>query len=146
VLAKTASSTGKKDSAMPVLAQRPIHLAADGLATEEPPYTGPEWFTSYDARHPCDDAGDRLVVQFSFTQSWAIWEVHPFGAEVVLCIAGNLTLIQRHPDGEERRLALGPGDYAINPPGVWHTVDIAEGAEATCVFMTSGRGTEHRPR
>ena len=40
--------------------------------------------------------------------------------------------------------APAPGDYAINPAGVWHTADTATGAN--CVFITTGIGTEHRPR
>lgn len=36
------------------------------------------------------------------------------------------------------------GEYAINAPGVWHTADVE--TEVTCVFITAGLGTEHRPR
>ena len=43
-----------------------------------------------------------------------------------------------------RSVALARGDYAINPPGTWHTADV-EG-EATALFITAGWGTEHRPR
>ncbi len=43
-----------------------------------------------------------------------------------------------------RSITLGAGDYAINPPGVWHTADIAEAA--TALFITAGFGTEHKPR
>ena len=41
-------------------------------------------------------------------------------------------------------VTLGPGDYAINPPGAWHTADVEE--EAAALFITAGLGTEHRPR
>ena len=41
-------------------------------------------------------------------------------------------------------MTLGPGQYAINKPGVWHTADAAE--SATVLFITAGAGTEHRPR
>ena len=54
-----------------------------------------------------------------------------------------MTLIQQI-DGAEVRTTLGPGDYAINPPGVWHTADV-EGA-ATALFITAGLGTDTRPR
>ncbi|HAG37451.1 MAG TPA: cupin, partial [Erythrobacter sp.] len=36
------------------------------------------------------------------------------------------------------------GEYAINPPGVWHIADIVQ--EATAIFITAGEGTQHRPR
>ena len=46
--------------------------------------------------------------------------------------------------GEEVRTLLGPGEYALNPPGVWHTADVPEAA--TGLFITAGEGTQHRPR
>ena len=79
-----------------------------------------------------------------FTEDWDVWEMHPAGAEVVLCTEGSLTLHQERDDGTAATVVLGPGEYAINPPGVWHTADIAGAASA--VFITSGEGTEHRPR
>ena len=66
------------------------------------------------------------------------------GAEVVLCLTGSMTLHQEWPDGQAATVALAPGEYAINPPGVWHTADIA--GEATALFITAGLGTQHRPR
>jgi quercetin dioxygenase-like cupin family protein len=62
----------------------------------------------------------------------------------VICIAGEITLIQEWPDGRAARVTLRAGDYVVNPPGVWHTADV-EGA-ATALFITAGLGTEHRPR
>ena len=55
----------------------------------------------------------------------------------------EITLIQEI-DGELVRTTLAAGEYAINPPGVWHTADI-DGA-ATGFFITPGVGTQHRPR
>jgi quercetin dioxygenase-like cupin family protein len=60
----------------------------------------------------------------------------------VICIAGEITLIQELPEATES-VALRAGDYAINPQGVWHTADVA--GHATAVFITAGVGTEHRP-
>ena len=71
------------------------------------------------------------------------------GAEVVLCTAGAMTLTQEHPDGRRDRITIKAGEYAINPPGVWHTADIKgadKGASAKAVFITAGEGTEHRSR
>ena len=42
------------------------------------------------------------------------------------------------------RTTLAPGEYAINPPGVWHTADVPE--QATGFFVTCGMGTQGRPR
>jgi quercetin dioxygenase-like cupin family protein len=61
----------------------------------------------------------------------------------VICTSGVITLIQEI-GGKEVRTTLKPGEYAINPPGVWHTADVS--GTATAVFITAGVGTEARPR
>jgi quercetin dioxygenase-like cupin family protein len=71
-------------------------------------------------------------------------EMHPAGDELVLCTAGQITLHQEMADGSKASVTIGPGDYAINPPGAWHTADVE--SEATALFITAGLGTEHRPR
>ena len=81
---------------------------------------------------------------YTFTEPWDVWEMHPVGAEVVLCTSGTMTLHQEHADGSTATVELEAGEYAINPPGTWHTADI--GGEATAVFVTAGMGTEHRQR
>ena len=55
-----------------------------------------------------------------------------------------MTLHQELADGTTASINIGPGEYAINPPGAWHTADV-EG-EATALFITAGLGTMHRPR
>jgi mannose-6-phosphate isomerase-like protein (cupin superfamily) len=126
------------------LSRFPIHLGLGATAVDEPEFTGMDWYAEYGARHGDDGNEGRLVSMYSFTESWDMWEVHPNGAEVVLCISGNMRLHQEHPDGSTATVDLKPGEYAINPPGVWHTADID--GEATGVFITAGAGTEVRPR
>jgi quercetin dioxygenase-like cupin family protein len=70
--------------------------------------------------------------------------MHPHGHEVVLCTSGSITLVQENGAGKVTTVTLGPGEYAINAPGVWHTADID--GEATAVFITAGLGTQVRPR
>ena len=129
------------------LETHPIHLGARGSAVPQPEFPRDEramqWYMDYAARHAADGEDGRLVSCFRFTEDWAGWEMHPAGAEVVVCIAGRMTLIQEI-DGAEVRTALAPGEYAINPPGVWHTADID--GEATGFFVTAGAGTQGRPR
>jgi mannose-6-phosphate isomerase-like protein (cupin superfamily) len=129
---------------MPNLFDQPIHLGRGGVAVAQPAFVGPEWYDGYDARHGGDGADGRLVSLYRFAESWTSWEMHPAGDEVVVCLSGALTLHQEHADGRAERVALGAGDYAINPPGTWHTADV-EG-EATALFITVGAGTTHRPR
>ncbi|NVB40658.1 cupin domain-containing protein [Pseudenhygromyxa sp. WMMC2535] len=126
------------------IAEQWIHLGLGATATPEPPFTDMSWYQDYAARHEADGREGRLVAMFTFDSSWTSWEVHPEGAEVVLCTAGRITLIQEQPGGEHTRVTLEPGEYAINPPGVWHTADVED--SATAVFITAGQGTQHRSR
>lgn len=125
------------------LSKHPIHLGLGAMAIPQPLFTGFDWYQGYGERHGHDGAEGRLVAMHTFDRPWDGWEVHPNGAEVVLCTAGEMTLIQE-VDGEHVRTTLGPGQYAINPPGVWHTADVD--GSATAIFITAGLGTDHRPR
>lgn len=126
------------------LAENMIHLGLGATAEPQPPFTGMEWYADYGERVACDGAEGRLVSQHSFTEGWPSWEMHPKGAEVVLCTEGSMVLTQEFPDGRIEKVTLGAGEYAINPPGVWHIADVE--SSATAVFITAGEGTEHRPR
>ena len=121
---------------------------ASGLgatAEVEPSFTNDKaWYDAYLARHHSDGVEGRLVSLYTFAESWDAWEMHPEGSEVVVCINGSLTLHQEHSDGSTTSVTLTPGQFAINPPGTWHTVDV-EG-EATALFITAGLGTQHRER
>ena len=121
-----------------------IHLGLGATAVPQPPFDGFEWYEGYGARHDSDGIEGRLVSMYTFDSDWDSWEVHPVGAEVVLCTAGEMTLTQEFPDGRRERVTIGPGEYAINPPGVWHTADVK--GTATAVFITAGTGTQHRSR
>jgi quercetin dioxygenase-like cupin family protein len=103
-----------------------------------------DWYAGYGDRHDADGADGRLVSIYAFTQSWDSWEMHPLGDEVVLCLDGAMTLHQEHADGSVDTVGIAAGEYAINPPGTWHTADIDGTARA--LFITAGLGTEHRPR
>lgn len=123
----------------------PIHLGLGARAVPQPAFTGSmEWYADYVARNADDGREGRQVTTHRFTESWDSWEVHPEGDEVVLCLSGTICLLQELADGPPAQVTLGPGDFAINPPGVWHTADIAD--EACVLFITAGWETRHRPR
>jgi quercetin dioxygenase-like cupin family protein len=126
----------------------PLHLGRQGLTEPQPEFPPDEramqWYMDYGARHAADGAEGRLVSMFTFSENWTSWEMHPAGPEVVLCTSGSMTLRQEWADGRRETVTLGPGDYAINPSGVWHTADVV--GETTGVFITIGEGTQHRPR
>lgn len=132
---------------LPRLETEPVHLGKGASAVRQPPFPRDEramqWYADYTARNAADGDEARLVSQFTFTESWPGWEVHPAGEELVVCLSGSMVLIQDLPEGEQRTV-LSAGEYAINPRGVWHTADIEGVCEA--LFITPGVGTQHRPR
>lgn len=129
---------------MPNLLENPLHLGLGATAVPQPLFTGIDWYPAYGARNASDGAEGRLVTMHRFSGNWDSWEMHPSGDEVVLCLSGQMTLHQQHADGSVAIMTIGAGEYAVNPPGCWHTADI-EG-EATALFITAGLGTEHRAR
>jgi mannose-6-phosphate isomerase-like protein (cupin superfamily) len=123
----------------------PVHLGLGATAQVEPVFTGAmQWYADYTRRRADDGAEGRLVTMHTFNESWEMWEMHPQGSEVVLCITGSMTLHQKRADGSAVTVTLGPGQYVVNEPGTWHTADID--GEATALFITAGLGTEHRAR
>lgn len=136
--------TPRTNPPKPALLERhPVHLGRDATAVSEPEFTGMPWYEEYGARHGADGREGRLVSMHTFAEPWDSWEMHPLGHEVVVCIHGEMTLVQEIA-GEQVRTRLRAGEYAINDPGVWHTADVE--ASATALFITAGMGTEGRPR
>lgn len=129
---------------MPSLFDQFVHLGLGAKAEAQPPFDDMAWYEAYEARTASDGAEGRLVSLYRFDADWESWEMHPHGDELVVCLGGAMTLHQERPDGMVDTVTLGVGDYAINPPGVWHTADVT--GEATALFVTAGMGTEHRPR
>ena len=85
----------------------------------------------------------RLMSAFSFSEPWATWERHPEGDELVMLLAGAVTVVLE-VQGEEKSVALtDPGAYVLVPRGVWHTARTS--VPTTLLFLTPGAGTEHRP-
>lgn len=126
------------------LSDHPIHLGVAADAHEEPLFSGEmQWYMEYAQRRAKDGDKGRLIALHEFSESWSSWEMHPAGHEIVICISGSLTLVQEHGN-EARKTALGPDEYAMIAPGVWHTVDVNEATKV--IFVTAGAGTQHRPR
>lgn len=127
------------------LSRHPLHLGLGATAVKQPEFTGAmDWYEAYGQRHDADGAEGRLVSQHRFDASWAMWEMHPQGSEVVVCVAGAMKMLQQQPDGSVLTTALTAGQHVVNAPGVWHTADVAD--TATALFITAGLGTQHRPR
>jgi mannose-6-phosphate isomerase-like protein (cupin superfamily) len=125
------------------LVDYPIHLGLGAKASVEPFFFGTEWYSTYEARHSDDGNEGRLVSIYTFDKPWDSWEMHPYGSEVVFCIQGGITLIQK-VEGKHQHILLQTGEYIINPPGIWHTADVSN--SATVLFITAGKGTEQKKR
>jgi hypothetical protein len=122
----------------------PVHLGLGATVERLNEFDGsPDWYMRYGQAHAADGVEGRLVSMFSFDDSWDSWEMHPLGAELVICVAGEMTLHQEI-NGKIGTVHLKTGEAVINQPGVWHTADIQ--GSATGVFVTAGAGTEVRQR
>ena len=129
------------------LSRFPVHLGLGATVKRQPEFTGGmQWYDGYGRRNGADGVEGRLVTIHSFATPWDTWEVHPEGDELVVCLAGSITLHQEHPetDGQVHTVTLQPHQAIVNPPGVWHTADVS--GPVTALFITAGMGTEHRPR
>ena len=128
------------------LSKTPIHLdgGAGHAALPIPDFNfdGPS-FERYIAQHCAPSAPGRLIMVETSTTSWASWECHPEGDEIVIVLEGKGIFIQQI-DGETRKLPFGPGSTIINPAGVWHTADIDLPVKA--IYITPCPGTQHRAR
>lgn len=122
----------------------PVHLGLGARAEAQPAFTGMAWYEAYAQRTAADGTEGRLVSLYDFTTSWDSWEMHPAGDELVVCTAGEMTLIQEYPDGRLHSETIAAGQYLINPAGVWHTADVPH--SATALFATAGQVTQHRSR
>ena len=121
-----------------------VHLGLGARAEPLPDFAwNSESLARYQADHETDGDDGRLVMIGPAEATWTSWERHPAGDEVVVALSGRQTLIQEI-DGHQRRIELHAGQAAINPRGVWHTADVHE--PGSVLFITPGRGTEHRPR
>jgi quercetin dioxygenase-like cupin family protein len=126
------------------LSDTPVHLGLGAVVVPQEQFNGePAWYERYAARNAADGVEGRLVTMHTFSEPWGSWEVHPHGEELVLCVDGEITLYQEI-DGEVRQATIRTGEAIINPPGAWHTADVA--GTATALFITAGMGTENRPR
>lgn len=123
-----------------------VHLGLGASTMPLPTHTGDgEWYAQYGADHAADGFEGRLVSMHTFTESWANWEMHPNGSELVLCTSGSVSLTQEALDGSVTTATISAGEAVVNAPGIWHTADIVDGP-VTVVFITAGVGTEMRNR
>jgi mannose-6-phosphate isomerase-like protein (cupin superfamily) len=114
----------------------------DGGATLPLPVSETFWQELGSGAWPQLEQG-RLMSAYTFSESWAVWERHPAGEELVMLLSGAATLVLQEPQGEREVLLDTTGAYVLVPKGVWHTARTS--VPTTLLFLTPGAGTEHRP-
>ncbi len=115
-----------------------VLLRDGGQATTTP--GGREFWATISERRELDTAW--LVTRFAMNEDWDQWEMHPEGEELVILLSGRVDLLL--DDGvREWKVELRPGQTTINPRGAWHRALVHEPSEL--MFVTAGKGTQHRP-
>ncbi len=120
-----------------------VHLGRGSTATELPEFSWePGHLAEYVSRFESDGDDGRLVCITPQERTWDTWERHPAGEELVVLLSGRIDVVQ-DVDGVATTTPLRPGQAVVNPRGVWHRSVVHEPGSA--LFVTPGRGTEHRP-
>lgn len=114
-----------------------LGLSGDGEVTSMP--VGPDFWATMDANLSMRAT---MVSIGSGEGDWPHWEMHPQGDEVLVLLAGSLTLILDQ-SGTESRHDLVPGATFVVPTGAWHRAIDQCGVKL--LFITYGAGTRHRP-
>ena len=128
-------------------APRPHHVKsaavhfAEGGVSQAIDITPSFWPDLMSGKRPDLEAG-RLMTYGEFSGDWDSWERHPHGDELVLLLSGSATLVLELDEGAKQLLLKESGAFTVIPRGTWHTIRAAE--RCAMLFITSGRGTEHR--
>jgi len=116
-----------------------VHLADDGEAQE---LSGESFWQLPPAE--LDGFGKGwLVSEFSFTEDWPTWEMHPQGDEFVYLLSGSVELLLDR-GGEVETIVLTGSGAVVVPRGVWHTARIS--LPSRMLHVTRGEGTQTRPK
>jgi mannose-6-phosphate isomerase-like protein (cupin superfamily) len=101
---------------------------------------GPEFWSSIGNRSELH-AG-RLVCSFRMEKDMPDWEMHPAGDELLVLLSGAVDLVLQ--DGRNDRVVeMKAGQAFLVPFGTWHRVLVKTPGEL--LFITPGKGTQHRP-
>lgn len=90
--------------------------------------------------------GAVLLSEYTFSENWACFEVHPAGDEVLYLLAGRCELLLEQQSQLQRIVFGSPGQVQVIPKGCWHSADIFPGESCRILFFTPGEGSTQRPR
>jgi len=115
-----------------------VHLADDGKAQEVP---GESFWQLSDSERDRSCTG-WLVSEFTFTEDWPTWEMHPEGDEFVYLLSGAVDMLLEL-GSQVRTIVLEGGGAVVVPRGVWHTAKVR--LPSRVLHVTRGKGTQNRP-
>jgi mannose-6-phosphate isomerase-like protein (cupin superfamily) len=115
------------------------YLSLDGQGVVGVHPVGPDFWATI-GQNP--DILGTLVTVSTADRDWTSWEMHPQGAEVLVLLEGQVTMVLDGAAGESRHPMM-PGATLVIPKGTWHRALIAQ--PMRMLFVTYGAGTTHRP-
>jgi len=115
-----------------------VHLTEAGSAE---PVPGGERFWSLPEPELDRFGGGWLITEFECASDWPNWEMHPDADEFVYLLSGAAVLLLEEPGGL-REVPLVRRAAVVVPRGIWHTAKVSD--PSRMLFVTRGRGTEHR--
>lgn len=115
-----------------------VHLADDGMAQSVP---GDSFWQLPPSELDAFGKG-WLISEYTFTEDWPTWEMHPHGDEFVYLLAGSVELLLER-GSEVQALVLHGSGAVLVPRGVWHTARVR--LPSRMLHVTRGEGTETRP-
>lgn len=83
-----------------------------------------------------------LITEYTFTQDWPTWEMHPHGDEFVYLLSGAIEMLYEAVHGVTCTALQGSGAVVV-PRGVWHTAKVS--VPSRLLHVTRGEGTLTRP-
>jgi mannose-6-phosphate isomerase-like protein (cupin superfamily) len=95
-------------------------------------------FWTHDPTNSPQLAQGRILSVYHYTKTWAYWERHPDGDELVYVLSGNVDFVL--DDDQHRHTAtLRAGQAAIVPAGTWHRALIHAPVQILFVTPTPAR-------
>ena len=115
-----------------------VHLKDGGAAASVP--VGPDFWGTIASRTELHVG--RLITSCWIAKDLQHWEMHPTGDELLVLLSGKLDLVLQE-GRSDRVVELDAGQAFLVPFGTWHRFLVKTPGEL--LFVTPGKGTQHRP-
>lgn len=101
------------------------------------------WQALMSGRRPDVEEG-WLISRATSEGAWATSEMHPEGEEIIVLLDGKATVVLERGGTVTEHALEHRGQLVIVPRGTWHYATSDRPVDL--LFITAGKGTEHRPR